>query len=163
MTDSTFDVAAKLEAYRGELGAQVNAIAEKSPFEDYRQPYLDEAAVSGDDAFPSSLLPRLASLVQGRAEPLALVATEAQAELGEGAPAVEVVVAKIRLVAERKAYGVNPKKAVVVADDESQIHAWCWEVSAPEAYFPAERQAHQGRAPGAQSRGQARQGHREIG
>ena len=118
MADS-FDVAAKLEAYRGELGAQVNAIAEKSPFEDYRQPYLDEAAVSGDDAFPSSLLPRLASLVQGRAEPLALVATEAQAELGEGAPAVEVVVAKIRLVAERKAYGVNPKKAVVVADDES--------------------------------------------
>ena len=117
MTDSTFDVAAKLEAYRGELGAQVNAIAEKSPFEDYRQPYLDEAAVSGDDAFPSSLLPRLASLVQGRAEPLALVATEAQAELGEGAPSVEVVVAKIRLVAERKAYGVNPKKAVVVADD----------------------------------------------
>ena len=138
MTDSTFDVAAKLEAYRGELGAQVNAIGEKSPFEDYRQPYLNEAAVSGDDAFPSSLLPRLASLVQGRAEPLALVATEAQAELGEGAPAVEVVVAKIRLVAERKAYGVNPKKAVVVADDESQIHAWCWEVSAPEAYFPAE-------------------------
>ena len=137
MADS-FDVAAKLEAYRGELGAQVNAIQEKSPFEDYRQPYLDEAAVSGDDAFPSSLLPRLASLVQGRAEPLALVATEAQAELGEGAPSVEVVVAKIRLVAERKAYGVNPKKAVVVADDESQIHAWCWEVSAPEAYFPAE-------------------------
>ena len=69
---------------------------------------------------------------------MALVATEAQAELGEGAPAVDVVVAKIRLVAERKAYGVNPKKAVVVADDESQIHAWCWEVSAPEAYFPAE-------------------------
>ena len=90
MTDSTFDVAAKLEAYRGELGAQVNAIGEKTPFEDYRQPYLDEAAVSGDDAFPSSLLPRLASLVQGRAEPLALVATEAQAELGEGAPAASL-------------------------------------------------------------------------
>ena len=138
MADS-FDVAAKLEAYRGELGAQVNAICEKSPFEDYRQPYLDEAAVSGDDAFPSSLLPRLASLVQGRAEPLALVATEAQAELGEGAPSVDVVSAKILSIAERKPYGVKrPKKAVVVTDDESQIHAWCWEVSALEAYFPAE-------------------------
>jgi hypothetical protein len=133
-----FDVAAKLETYRAELGAQIEAIGERSPFEDYRQPYLAEAAVSNDDAFPAALAPRLASLIQGRAEPLALIAAETRAELGEGAPALDVVLAKIRLVAERKAYGVAPKKAVVVTDDDSRLHAWCWEVSAPEAFFPPE-------------------------
>jgi hypothetical protein len=48
------------------------------------------------------------------------------------------VSAKILDIAERNAYGVKPKTAVVATDEESQIHAWCWEVSALEAYFPAE-------------------------
>ncbi|KAH8060675.1 hypothetical protein JL722_4788 [Aureococcus anophagefferens] len=43
--------------------------------------------------------------------------------------------AKIRLVAERKAYGIAPKKGVAAAEDASVLHIWRWEVVAAEAYF----------------------------
>ena len=116
-----FDVAAKLEAYRGELGAQVNAIGEKSPLEDYRQPYLGEAAVSGDDAVPFVICRGWRPWFRAAPRPLALVATEAQAELpSRGRAGCRGRAAKITISSGVESIGVNPKKAVVVADDESR-------------------------------------------
>ncbi|KAH8069911.1 hypothetical protein JL721_5447 [Aureococcus anophagefferens] len=58
-----------------------------------------------------------------------------EAAAGAGADDAGKAAAKIRLVAERKAYGIAPKKGVAAAEDASVLHIWRWEVVAAEAYF----------------------------
>ncbi|KAK7240105.1 Chromatin assembly factor 1 subunit A [Aureococcus anophagefferens] len=138
---ATADLPAMLDKYRGQLGAVIQEVAaapaEREP--DYRLAHLEAAAGAGADdagAFPEALTPRLASLVQGSALPLGDVAAAAAAALGDDSCAfAEKAAAKIRLVAERKAYGIAPKKGVAAAEDASVLHIWRWEVVAAEAYF----------------------------
>ena len=138
---ATADLPAMLDKYRGQLGAVIQEVA-AAPAEreaDYRLAHLEAGAAAGADdagAFPEALTPRLASLVQGSALPLGDVAAAAAAALGDDSCAfAEKAAVKIRLVAERKAYGIAPKKGVAAAEDASVLHIWRWEVVAAEAYF----------------------------
>ena len=63
------DIAAKLESYRSELGAIVQAAAAEpaaaSADHELACPEASAAAGAAESAFPEALAPRLAALVQG--------------------------------------------------------------------------------------------------
>ncbi|CAN0063446.1 unnamed protein product, partial [Discosporangium mesarthrocarpum] len=93
----------------------------------------DAAADVQETTFPSCLAPLLARVVQGSSWPLPQLSREAHLlmlrlvpELTMGLTAATVA-EKISLVAERKCYGVQPRKAVIPEDD-SEVAMWTWEV-----------------------------------
>lgn len=89
----------------------------------------DEAA-----DMPEPLVRLIARLIQGSHLPLQALSDGVLLFLSEGlVPCVErlskqAIQDKIRLIAERKCYGIKPK-AAVVAEDESVQALWRWEVA----------------------------------
>ena len=96
----------------------------------------DDAADETKKKFPERLTSYLGRWIQGRRCGLTVLSTEATKVLAEKcgvAIPVEVVAAKIRLIAERKAYGVSSKTCVL--HEDTNPHAlWHWEVATTELF-----------------------------
>ncbi|KAJ8600339.1 hypothetical protein CTAYLR_000661 [Chrysophaeum taylorii] len=115
----------KEKQYEAELAAVLRSVEIPHASEpDYRLDW-EEVVEEGDDI--EALVPRLARSVQGFRGTLAKATQAANLPIDES-----VVAAKIRLIAERKAYGVASR--CVIQEDESPVAMWHWEVTSMERF-----------------------------
>ena len=143
--DASDGSAEKLKCFGDKLAAILSECASRGAADepDWRlgvdeaaQGALEEAACA-DTGFPDSWAPWLARLIQGSKLPMSELVREVSEALRESPPAarpipsVEVVTDKVKLLAERKAYGVAPK-GVVALEDTTGAALWHWEVLSAE-------------------------------
>ncbi|KAJ1454834.1 chromatin assembly factor 1 subunit A-domain-containing protein [Pelagophyceae sp. CCMP2097] len=137
------ELAEKCESYQAEMRETVRASTSAGAEEaDYRLAYEaalpDEGKRQGD--LSDDHVPMLARLIQGSAMKLDDLASEAASCLASSLGAGSTVdaaacAAKIKLIAQRKAYGIS-SSAVVINEDDSAVAMWRWEVQTLELFDP---------------------------